>query len=68
MVDTIEYCLSNISAETRTRLADCEFETVEERCLQRCGDCFSSSFLVVDGILVRGDHERTMHRLAETDP
>ncbi|WP_227378794.1 DUF1450 domain-containing protein [Haladaptatus halobius] len=65
MVDTVEYCLSNVSTETRERLSDCEFETIEERCLQRCGDCFSSSFLVVDGILVRGNHEQTLRRLAE---
>ncbi|WP_227356522.1 DUF1450 domain-containing protein [Haladaptatus salinisoli] len=67
MVDTVEYCLSNVSTETRARLAACEFETTEERCLQRCGDCFSTSFLVVDGVLVRGDHERTLRRLAEAN-
>lgn len=65
MVDTIEYCLSNVSAETRERLADTEVEAVEERCLQRCGHCFSSPFLVVNGTVVHGDHEQTIRRLTE---
>jgi len=52
MVGHVEYCLDNVDSTTRRRLDGIDGVTVtEERCLQRCGDCHSESFLVVDGEL-----------------
>jgi uncharacterized protein YuzB (UPF0349 family) len=59
MTETIEYCLRNVDDETRERLAAdagaspdtdaASADIVEQRCLQRCGTCYSEAFLVVDG-------------------
>jgi uncharacterized protein YuzB (UPF0349 family) len=61
MVRHVEYCLDNVDAATRRRLDDLDGITVtEERCLQRCGDCYRESFLVVDGELETGDTHEAM--------
>ncbi|WP_227357214.1 DUF1450 domain-containing protein [Haladaptatus salinisoli] len=57
---TIEYCVQNVSADVRSHLEACEFDVREEACLQRCGDCFDTEFLVVNGTLVEGDHDRLL--------
>lgn len=63
MVYTIEYCVQNVSSDIRTRLKECDSETNEEICLQRCGDCFDTEFLIVDGKPVEGDHERLLDQV-----
>lgn len=60
MVDTIEYCIQNVSSDVRCRLEASEFDVRAEVCLQRCGDCFDTEFLVVDGTPIEGDHERLL--------
>ena len=65
MVETIEYCLRNVDGEARERLvaagaSGCpdaetgETTVLEQRCLQRCGTCYSEEFLVVDGAVESG--------------
>jgi len=67
MARTIEYCLNNVDADARRRLGECETgDTLETRCLQRCGDCYRSPFLVVDGELATGgSHADILSALAE---
>ena len=68
MAETVEYCLRNVSGETRERLAaetstgrDADTDDAggvavdERRCLQRCGTCYSEAFLVVDGTVAVAD-------------
>lgn len=63
----IEYCLNNVDAEVRTRLRALDDRTIERPCMQRCGDCWSGPFLVVDGERRCGSsHEVLIDRL-ETD-
>jgi uncharacterized protein YuzB (UPF0349 family) len=50
----IEYCVNNVDAPTRARLAACGLPVEESSCLQRCGHCFAGPFLVVDGALLDG--------------
>jgi uncharacterized protein YuzB (UPF0349 family) len=66
---TVEYCLRNVDAATRRRLRDVGgVETVEKRCLQRCGDCYRDDFLVVDGDRETGDsHAGILDALVEGD-
>ncbi|MEF8853834.1 MAG: DUF1450 domain-containing protein [Haloarculaceae archaeon] len=66
MAETIEYCLRNVDGTTRKRLlaagagtdadaaADESATVVEQRCLQRCGECYREDFLVVDGAVETG--------------
>jgi uncharacterized protein YuzB (UPF0349 family) len=68
MVETIEYCLRNVDSETRDRLLGAGAsacpdagadgaDVLEQRCLQRCGTCYSEEFLVVDGdVETAGSH------------
>ncbi|NHN48228.1 DUF1450 domain-containing protein [Halostella sp. JP-L12] len=49
----IEYCLSNVDAETRRRLAARE-DSREAACLEQCGRCHREAFLVVDGTVRSG--------------
>lgn len=53
MAETIAYCLHNVDSDVRGQLTavETDAETVERRCLQRCGDCHRGDFLVVDGRL-----------------
>lgn len=69
MAQTIEYCLNNGTEATRDRLSGLEAATViEKRCLQRCGECNRSSFLVVDGALETGtSHDDILRRLKVVD-
>lgn len=61
---TVSYCLSNVDAETRRWLRQCEFSVVEDHCLQRCGDCLLGPFLLVGNTMVQGEsHEMIMARL-----
>ena len=66
---TVEYCLNNVDATTRRRLDDIEDENViETRCLQRCGECYRDSFVVVDGELRTGStHGEVLSDLGMVD-
>ena len=56
----IEYCLRNVSDDTRQRLASVS-ETREASCLEHCGICYLESFLVIDGEFRRLEsHERAL--------
>jgi uncharacterized protein YuzB (UPF0349 family) len=57
MATTIEYCLRNVDAGMRERLATIDADVRARRCCQRCGDCYRGDFLVVDGVLETGAHE-----------
>ncbi|MFB6129802.1 MAG: DUF1450 domain-containing protein [Salinigranum sp.] len=63
MCHLIECCLGNVDAPVRTRLAESDHPVRAKPCLQRCGDCYRGSFLVIDGEMVRGDHRATLDRL-----
>ena len=70
MPPLIEYCMDNVDRRVRNRLRELD-GTAERQCLQRCGTCCRSPFLVVDGDLVtKDDHEallRTVGRTLEDD-
>jgi uncharacterized protein YuzB (UPF0349 family) len=63
---TFEYCLNNVDAGTRERLSDLDC-SVERRCLQRCGDCYRSDFLVVDGELETGESHEALLAATEVE-
>jgi uncharacterized protein YuzB (UPF0349 family) len=64
MPDCVEYCLTNVTPAARTRLREREQHTVERRCLQRCGRCRRSAFLIVDGERVTGTgHDELLDRV-----
>ncbi|WP_460921136.1 DUF1450 domain-containing protein [Salinarchaeum chitinilyticum] len=50
----VEYCLANVSARRRATLDAADVPTRGVCCLDRCGRCFRSAFLVVDGEPVEG--------------
>ena len=58
----IECCLSNVSSDARTALNESDHEVREAICLDRCGDCYDRSFVVVDGDLWIGDSHRDILR------
>lgn len=58
----IEYCLSNVDAETRRLLAGTA-DAREATCLEHCGRCYEGPFLVVDGRVETGpSHEAIVDR------
>ena len=66
----INYCLNNITPQVRDLLRASGLHVIEDICLGRCGDCYESPFLIIDGKLVSGCsheqilrsiHERTLH-------
>jgi uncharacterized protein YuzB (UPF0349 family) len=66
MTGPIEYCLSNVSPAVREELRDSRRNTVEHRCLQRCGRCRNGPFFVVDGALKQGpDHRELLSGVLE---
>lgn len=50
----VEYCLANVSPERRSILETADVATRGVACLDRCGTCYASSFLVVDGTPIEG--------------
>jgi uncharacterized protein YuzB (UPF0349 family) len=50
----VNYCLNNVTIDERQELNALDLVVVEDYCLQRCGDCFATPFLVVDGKLITG--------------
>jgi uncharacterized protein YuzB (UPF0349 family) len=69
MVGTVEYCLQNVDPTVRRTLRRVEgCETVEKRCLQRCGRCRRGPLLVADGRPVTGgDHRALLSELGVLD-
>jgi uncharacterized protein YuzB (UPF0349 family) len=69
MVGHVEYCLDNVDSATRRRLGGLdEVPVTEQRCLQRCGDCYSGPFLVVDGELRTAEtHGALLNALREDE-
>ncbi len=47
----IECCLGNVTAEARRELRESDGQVRETICLDRCGTCCASPFLIVDGEL-----------------
>jgi len=62
MDQTIQYCISNASADVRAQYQGCGGRVREEQCLQRCGRCNREPFVVVDGVVVQTDHETVVDR------
>lgn len=50
----VEYCVNNPSSETRQVLRDGPVDDRGLACLERCGTCRSTPFLVADGIILTG--------------
>jgi uncharacterized protein YuzB (UPF0349 family) len=62
----VEYCVNNVDAETRKRLADAPVECRGAPCLERCGTCRTTAYLVVDGEVWTGEsHAALVSALAE---
>jgi len=51
----VEYCANNVGVEDRRRIESMNCETRGFACLERCGTCRSTPFLVVDGEIRRGE-------------
>lgn len=67
----VEYCVNNVTATTRNRLANAD-ASVEARglpCLERCGTCRRRAFLAVDGELQTAEsHGPLLAGLSEVTP
>ena len=56
----VEYCVNNVDAEPSERLTDAPVETRGAPCLERCGTCRTTPFLVVDGDPRVGESHTTL--------
>lgn len=64
----IEYCRHNGDCATNDLLLESDFDVDVRFCLDRCGQCYRSPFLVVDGEVVCGEtHERIVNDLRESE-
>lgn len=59
----VEYCLRNVSKQSREMLEGSGLPVEGTACLGRCGDCFAEEYLVVDGEYVPGSHEELIGAL-----
>jgi uncharacterized protein YuzB (UPF0349 family) len=65
----VEYCLANVSPQRRATLENADVRTRGVACLDRCGRCYRSAFLVVDGTPIEGEAcERFVHALKRGEP
>jgi uncharacterized protein YuzB (UPF0349 family) len=65
----VEYCVNNVDPGTRERLANAPVEDRGAPCLERCGTCHTTPFLVVDGELRVGEsHAALLAALPEVGP
>lgn len=65
----VEYCLANISPQQRVTLEHADIETRGSTCLDRCGRCYRSTFLVVNGSPIDGATcEKFINTLKKGDP
>jgi len=61
--------VNNVGPETRDRLANAPVEDRGAPCLERCGTCRTTPFLVVDGDLRAGkSHAALLAELPEVGP
>ena len=51
----IECCLANVTPAARTTLHESDARVREAFCLDRCGTCCETPFLIVDGQFRDGD-------------
>lgn len=62
----VEYCVSNVTGETRRRVEDLPCETQAYPCLERCGTCHERPFLVVDGTeMIAHSHGALRRRIGD---
>jgi|GEM_PF-2890999 len=64
---TIECCLDNVSVDEHLELAASDTDVEMQYCLQRCGICYATPFLVVDGDVIQGDGHRELLDCLEED-
>lgn len=65
----VEYCVHNLPSVARDHLAGLDAETRGLACLERCGTCRSTPFLVVDGDLhTAASHAALAETLREVGP
>jgi len=61
--------VNNVGSETRDRLSNAPVEDRGAPCLERCGTCRKTPFLVVDGDLQVGEsHAALLAALPEVSP
>lgn len=53
-VEYVEFCLANVSAERRDAIEAADFQSRGTSCLDRCGRCYRTNFVLVDGSPVTG--------------
>lgn len=67
----VECCLANVTSDARTELHRSDARVREAFCLDRCGTCCETPFLVVDGEFREGesfsDLVRALDRRREGD-
>lgn len=64
---TVACCLNNVNLEEYQTYLDADIEVEMQHCLQRCGVCHDSPFLVVDTDLTRDDsHDTLLTTLSNT--
>lgn len=51
----VEYCLANVSSERQDAIMAADLRSRGASCLDRCGRCYQTDFVVVDGTLIAGD-------------
>lgn len=59
----VEYCLGNLPRDQRQAVENADIRSRATSCLDRCGRCYRSTFVVVDGSPIEG--EECKHYLAE---
>lgn len=65
----VEYCANNVARETGARITALRCETRRLPCLERCGTCRTTPFLVVDGTVRTGEsHARLCGRVGGESP
>ncbi|MFB6150628.1 MAG: DUF1450 domain-containing protein [Haloarculaceae archaeon] len=56
----MEYCVANVAGDAREGVVALPTETRAYPCLERCGTCRDTPFLVVDGAVVTAGSHRTL--------
>ncbi|MFC4986699.1 DUF1450 domain-containing protein [Saliphagus infecundisoli] len=64
----LECCLNNVSSDARVALGESDHDVRETFCLDRCGDCYDRSFLVVDGELRTGNSHMDLLESVDDQP
>ncbi|MUV85398.1 DUF1450 domain-containing protein [Natronomonas sp. CBA1123] len=56
----IECCLDNVTVDEHRELAASDTDVEMQYCLQQCGICYATPFLVVDGDVIQGVSHRAL--------